>query len=113
MKTLVTPLLWTSRRSASEYWLLAASGPVLLGVRAVGLCSLAGCPHPPQPSAFLVLAALVARYSRARSFGIADVVHAGARAGRLFSRGPRAAGTGRRAREAWSADHDHRAARCA
>ena len=32
---------------------------------------------------------------------------AGTRAGRLFSRGPCAAGAGRRPREAWSVDHDH------
>ena len=36
MKTLVTPLPWTSRRGTSEYWLLAASGPVLLGSALLG-----------------------------------------------------------------------------
>jgi phosphatidylglycerophosphate synthase len=73
MKTLVTPLLWTSRRSASEYWLLAASGPVLLGSALLGW-QLGWLSASTATFCFLVLAALVARYSRARSFGIADVV---------------------------------------
>jgi phosphatidylglycerophosphate synthase len=73
MKTLVTPPLWTSRRSASEYWLLAASGPVLLGSALLGW-QLGWLSASTATFCFLVLAALVARYSRARSFGIADVV---------------------------------------
>ena len=73
MKTLVTPLLWTSRRGTSEYWLLAASGPVLLGSALLGW-QLSWLSASTATFCFLVLAALVARHSRARSFGIADVV---------------------------------------
>ena len=73
MKTLVTPLLWTSRRDTSEYWLLAASGPVLLGSALLGW-QLSWLSASTATFCFLVLATLVARYSRARSFGIADVV---------------------------------------
>lgn len=73
MKTLVTPLPWTSRRGTSEYWLLAASGPVLLGSALLGW-QLSWLSASTASFCFLVLAALVARHSRARSFGIADVV---------------------------------------
>jgi phosphatidylglycerophosphate synthase len=73
MKTLVTPLLWTSRRGTSEYWLLAASGPVLLGSALLGW-QLSWLSASTATFCFLVLATLVARHSRARSFGIADVV---------------------------------------
>jgi phosphatidylglycerophosphate synthase len=73
MKTLVTPLLRTSRRSSSEYWLLAATGPVLLGSALLGW-QLGWLSASTAAFCFLVLAALVARHSRTRSFGIADVV---------------------------------------
>ena len=73
MKTLVTPLLRTSRRSSSEYWLLAATGPVLLGSALLGW-QLSWLSASTATFCFLLLAALVARHSRARSFGIADVV---------------------------------------
>ena len=73
MKTLVTPLLRTSRRGSSEYWLLAATGPVLLGSALLGW-QLGWLSASTAAFCFLVLAALVASHSRARSFGIADVV---------------------------------------
>jgi phosphatidylglycerophosphate synthase len=74
MKTLVTPLLLrTSRRSGSEYWLLAATGPVLLGSALLGW-QLGWLSASTAAFCFLVLAALVARHSRTRRFGIADVV---------------------------------------
>ncbi len=73
MKTLVTPLPRTSRRSSSEYWLLAATGPVLLGSALLGW-QLSWLSASTATFCFLLLAALVARHSRARSFGIADVV---------------------------------------
>jgi phosphatidylglycerophosphate synthase len=73
MKTLVAPLLWTSRRGTSEYWLLAASGPVLLGSALLGW-RLSWLSASTAIFCFLLLATLVARHSRARSFGIADVV---------------------------------------
>jgi phosphatidylglycerophosphate synthase len=73
MKTLVTPLLWTSRRGTSEYWLVAASGPVLLGSALLGR-QLSWLSASTASFCFLVLAALVARHSRARNFGVADVV---------------------------------------
>jgi phosphatidylglycerophosphate synthase len=73
MKTLVTPLLSTSRRDTSEYWLLAASGPVLLGSALLGW-RLSWLSASTAAFCFLVLAALVAWHSRARRFGIADVV---------------------------------------
>jgi phosphatidylglycerophosphate synthase len=73
MKTLLAPLLWTSKRDTSEYWLLAASGPVLLG-SAVLDWQLGWLSASTATFCFLLLAALVARHSRARSFGIADVV---------------------------------------
>jgi phosphatidylglycerophosphate synthase len=73
MKSLVTPLLRTSRRSSSEYWLLAATGPVMLGSAVLGW-QLGWLSASTAAFCFLVLAALVARHSRARSFGVADVV---------------------------------------
>jgi phosphatidylglycerophosphate synthase len=73
MKTLVTPLLLTSRRGTSEYWLLAASVPALLGSALLGW-QLGWLSASTATFCFLVLAALVARFSRARGFGIADVV---------------------------------------
>jgi phosphatidylglycerophosphate synthase len=73
MKTLVTPLLRTSRRGSSEYWLLAATGPVLLGSALLGW-QLSWLSASTATFCFLVLAALIARHSRARSFGVADVV---------------------------------------
>ena len=73
MKTLVTPLLRTRRRGASEYWLLAACGPVLLGSALLGW-QLSWLSASTATFCFLVLAALVARHSRARTFGVADVV---------------------------------------
>jgi phosphatidylglycerophosphate synthase len=73
MKTLVTPLLQPSRRHSSDYWLLAATGPVLLGSALLGW-QLSWLSASTAAFCFLVLAALVARHSRARSFGIANVV---------------------------------------
>jgi phosphatidylglycerophosphate synthase len=73
MKTLVTPLLWPSRRSTSEYWLLAAIGPVLVGSALLGW-QLGWLSASAATFGFLVLAALITRHSRARSFGKADVV---------------------------------------
>ena len=84
MKTLVTPLLRTSRRAlrstgCSQRVGRCCSGPLLgwqlswLSASTAAFC-------------FLVLAALVARHSRARRFGIADG-DADTRAGCLFSRG--------------------------
>jgi phosphatidylglycerophosphate synthase len=73
MKTLVTPLLRTSRRGSSEYWLLAATGPVLLGSALLGW-QLGWLSASTAAFCFLVLAALIARHSRDRSFGVADVV---------------------------------------
>ncbi len=73
MKTLVTPLLRTSRRGSSEYWLLTATGPVLLGSALLGW-QLSWLSASTATFCFLVLAALIARHSRARSFGVADVV---------------------------------------
>jgi phosphatidylglycerophosphate synthase len=73
MKTLVTPLLSTSRRDTSEYWLLAASGPVLLGSALLGW-QLSWLSASTATFCFLVLGTLVARHSRARTFRVADVV---------------------------------------
>ena len=69
---MVTPLLRTSRRGSSEYWLLAATGPVLLGSALLGW-QLSWLSASTTTFCFLVLAALIARHSRARSFGAADV----------------------------------------
>lgn len=73
MKTLVTPLLWTGRRGASEYWLLAACGPMVLGATLVGW-QLSWLSASTATFCFLVLGTLVARHSRARTFRVADVV---------------------------------------
>jgi phosphatidylglycerophosphate synthase len=73
MKTLVSPQLWTSRRSSTEYWLVAASGLVLLGAALVGW-RLSWLSASTATFCFLLLAALVARYSRSRSLRIADLV---------------------------------------
>jgi phosphatidylglycerophosphate synthase len=73
MKTLVTPLLGTNRRGTSEYWLLAASGPIVLGAALLGW-QLSWLSASTEGFCFLLLATLVARHSRARTFGIADVV---------------------------------------
>ncbi len=73
MRTLVTPLLLPSRRSTSEYWLLAAIGPVLVGSALLGW-QLGWLSASAATFCFLVLAALIMRNSRARSFGTADVV---------------------------------------
>jgi phosphatidylglycerophosphate synthase len=73
MKTLVAPVLLTTRRSNADYWLLAACGPVLLGAAFVGwwLSWLSGST---AALCFLLLAALIARYSRTRDLRIADLV---------------------------------------
>ena len=73
MKTLVAPLLWTSRRGNTDYWLFAACGPVLLGAALVGLW-LSWLSASTAAFCFLLLAALVARYSRTRSLRLADLV---------------------------------------
>jgi phosphatidylglycerophosphate synthase len=73
MKTLVTPLLRTNRRSTSEYWLLAACGPIVVGAALLGW-QLGWLSASTAGFCFLLLATLVARHSRARTFGIADVV---------------------------------------
>jgi phosphatidylglycerophosphate synthase len=73
MKTLVTPLLGTNRRGTSEYWLLAACGPIVLGAALLGW-QLGWLSASTEGFCFLLLATLVARHSRARTFGIADVV---------------------------------------
>jgi phosphatidylglycerophosphate synthase len=73
MKTLVTPLLGTNRRGTPEYWLVAASGPIVLGAALLGW-QLSWLSASTEAFSFLILATLVARHSRARTFGIADVV---------------------------------------
>jgi hypothetical protein len=73
MKTLVSAQLWTSRRSSTEYWLVAASGLVLLGAALVGWW-LSWLSASTAAFCFLLLAALVAKYSRSRSLRIADLV---------------------------------------
>src|SRR5215211_7683103 len=73
MKTLVTPLLWPSRRGAAEYWLLAACGPIVLRAGLLGW-QLSWLSASTAGFCFLVLATLVTRHSRARTFRIADVV---------------------------------------
>jgi phosphatidylglycerophosphate synthase len=73
MKPSVTPLLPTSRRGNSDYWLIAACGPVLLGAGLVGWW-LSWLSASTAAFCFLLLAALLARYSRARSLRIADLV---------------------------------------
>jgi phosphatidylglycerophosphate synthase len=73
MKTSVTPPLLASRRSNADYWLLAAGGPVVLGAAFVGLW-LSWLSASTAAFCFLLLAALVARYSRTRSLRLADLV---------------------------------------
>jgi phosphatidylglycerophosphate synthase len=73
MKTLLEPLLWTIRRGNSEYWLLAACGPVLLGAGLVGWL-LSWLSASTATFCFLLLAALVARFSRTRTLRVADLV---------------------------------------
>ena len=70
---MVTPLLWTGRRGASEYWLLAACWPMVLGATLVGW-QLSWLSASTATFCFLVLGTLVARHSRARTFRVADVV---------------------------------------
>jgi phosphatidylglycerophosphate synthase len=72
MKTPVTPLP-TSSRSTSDYWLIAACGPVLLGAALVGWW-LSWLSASTAAFCFLLLAALIARYSRTRRLRIADLV---------------------------------------
>jgi phosphatidylglycerophosphate synthase len=73
MKALVAPLLWNGRRGNTDYWLLAACGPVLLGAGLVGL-RLSWLSASTVALCFLLLTALVARYSRTRSLRLADLV---------------------------------------
>lgn len=73
MKTPVSPLLWTSRRSNTEYWLVAAFGPVLLGAALVGWW-LSWLSASTATFCFLLLAALVAKHSRSGSLRVADLV---------------------------------------
>ncbi|MFL6045669.1 MAG: CDP-alcohol phosphatidyltransferase family protein [Propionibacteriaceae bacterium] len=73
MKTLVAPVLWTTRRSNADYWLLAACGPVLLGAALVGW-RLSWLSASTAALCFFLLAALVARYSGTRRLRIADLV---------------------------------------
>jgi phosphatidylglycerophosphate synthase len=86
MKTLVTPLLWTNRRGTSEYWLLAACGPIVLGALLLGW-QLSWLSASTAGFCFLLLATLVARHSRARTFGAADVVTLGRGLGVCFLAG--------------------------
>ena len=73
MRTLVSASLWTTRRSNTEYWLIAAGGPVLLGAALVGWW-LSWLSASTAAFCFLLLAALVARYSRTTHLRIADLV---------------------------------------
>jgi hypothetical protein len=73
METLATPLLVTSRRSNTDYWLLAACGPVVLGALLVGWW-LSWLSASTATFCFLLLAALVAKYSRSRGLRVADLV---------------------------------------
>jgi phosphatidylglycerophosphate synthase len=73
METPVAPLLGTSMRSNADYWLIAACGPVLLGAVFVGWW-LSWLSASTAAFCFLLLAGLIARYSRARSLRIADLV---------------------------------------
>jgi phosphatidylglycerophosphate synthase len=65
--------LQTSTQSNTEYWLVAASGPVLLGAALVGWW-LSWLSASTAMFCFLLLATLVAGYSRNRSLRIADLV---------------------------------------
>jgi phosphatidylglycerophosphate synthase len=73
MKTPVTSLLCTNRRSNTDYWLLAACAPVLLGAALLGWW-LSWLSASTATFCFLLLAALVARYSRTRGLRLADLV---------------------------------------
>jgi len=73
MKTLVAPVLLTTRRSNADYWLLAACGPALLGAAFVGWL-LSWLSASTAALCFLFLAALIARYSRTRDLRVADLV---------------------------------------
>jgi phosphatidylglycerophosphate synthase len=73
MKTLLEPLLWSSRRGNREYWLLAACGPVLLGAGLVGWL-LSWLSASTAAFCFMLLAALVTRFSRTRTLRVADLV---------------------------------------
>jgi phosphatidylglycerophosphate synthase len=73
MRAQTTLLLLTSRRSNTDYWLLAACGPVLLGAILVGWWQ-SWLSASTATFCFLLLAALVARYSRSRGLRIADLV---------------------------------------
>jgi phosphatidylglycerophosphate synthase len=66
-------VLLTTRRSNADYWLLAACGPVLLGAAFVGWW-LSWLSASTAALCFLLLAALIARYSRTRDLRIADLV---------------------------------------
>jgi phosphatidylglycerophosphate synthase len=72
MKTLLAPLRARSRGN-TEQWLLVACGPVLLGAALVGWW-LSWLSASTATFCFLLLAALVARYSRTRGLRIADIV---------------------------------------
>jgi phosphatidylglycerophosphate synthase len=72
MNTPVAPLLPASRRINTDYWLIAACGLVLLGGALVGWL-LSWLSASTAAFCFLLLAGLVARYSRA-SLRIADLV---------------------------------------
>ena len=73
MKTLAAPLLWTSPRANTEYWLLAACGSVLLGAGLVGWW-LSWLSASTATFCFLLLAALVVRFSRTRALRLADLI---------------------------------------
>lgn len=73
MKTSLSSALRISRQSNTEYWLVAASGPVLLGAALVGWW-LSWLSASTAMFCFLLLATLVAGYSRNRSLRIADLV---------------------------------------
>src|SRR4029453_2930681 len=62
-----------NRRGTSEYWLLAACGPIVLGAALLGW-QLSWLSASTEGFCFLLLATLVGRHSRARTFGAADVV---------------------------------------
>jgi len=73
MKASMSLPLRTNRHSNTEYWLAAASGPVLLGAALVGWW-LSWLSASTAMFCFLLLAALVAGYSRNRGLRIADLV---------------------------------------
>jgi phosphatidylglycerophosphate synthase len=73
MNTPVAPLLPASMRINTDYWLIAACGLVLLGAALVGWW-LSWLSASTAAFCFLLLAGLVARYSRTRNLRIADLV---------------------------------------